>query len=107
MDWTLNLAFIIVLDLFIYHPVIGHWIRLTGFVYYYCKLYTDCRQTKGDLQGAEEYYLRATVSDPGDGEILAQYAQLVCELHHDSKKASSYFERAVEATPEDRYTFFT
>ncbi|XP_004296533.1 PREDICTED: uncharacterized protein LOC101307105 [Fragaria vesca subsp. vesca] len=60
-------------------------------------------QTKGDLQGAEEYYLRATVSDPGDGEILAQYAQLVWELHHDSKKASSYFERAVEATPEDSY----
>ncbi|KAM1195815.1 hypothetical protein ACFX13_022770 [Malus domestica] len=60
-------------------------------------------QSKGDLQGAEEHYLRAILTDLGDGEIMAQYATLVWELHHDSKKALSYFERAVQANPEDSY----
>ncbi|KAF2314049.1 hypothetical protein GH714_021744 [Hevea brasiliensis] len=61
---------------------------------------------KGDLLGAEEYYLRAVVADPGDGEIMSLYAKLVCELHQDHDKASSYFERAVQATPEDRGVLF-
>ncbi|XP_009357967.2 uncharacterized protein LOC103948653 [Pyrus x bretschneideri] len=60
-------------------------------------------QSKGDLQGAEEHYLRAILTDLGDGEIMAQYATLAWELHHDSKKALSYFERAVQANPEDSY----
>lgn len=49
--------------------------------------------------------MRAILTDLGDGEIMAQYATLVWELHHDSKKALSYFERAVQANPEDRYVF--
>ncbi|KAF2314062.1 hypothetical protein GH714_021822 [Hevea brasiliensis] len=61
---------------------------------------------KRDLLGAEEYYLRAVVADPGDGEIMSLYAKLVCELHQDHDKASSYFERAVQATPEDRGVLF-
>ena len=60
-------------------------------------------QSKGDVSGAEDYYLRATVADPKDGEIMMQYAKLVWELHRDQDKALTYFEKAVFTTPEDRY----
>lgn len=49
--------------------------------------------------------MRAILADPRDGEIISQYAKLVWELHHDRNKALCYFERAVEATPRDRYNF--
>lgn len=62
-------------------------------------------QSKGDLQTAEEFYMRAILADPGDGEMMSQYAKLVWELHHDLDKALHYFERAVQATPGDRYNF--
>lgn len=61
------------------------------------------QKSKGDLQGAEEYYSRAILADPGDGEILSQYAKLVWELHRDQDRAASYFERAIQASPDDRY----
>ncbi|KAJ6356294.1 hypothetical protein OIU78_004409 [Salix suchowensis] len=57
--------------------------------------------SKRDLKGAEEYYGRAILADPSDGEILSQYAKLAWELHHDHDKASSFFEQAVQATPSD------
>ncbi|CAL5409033.1 unnamed protein product [Camellia sinensis] len=60
-------------------------------------------QSKRDLQGAEQYYSRAVLADPADGEIISQYAKLVWELHRDQDKAMSYFERAVQATPEDSH----
>lgn len=62
-----------------------------------------CLQSKVDLRGAEEYYSRAVQADLVDGEVLSEYAKLVWELHHDYQKASNYFERAVEASPTDRY----
>ncbi|KAK3011304.1 hypothetical protein RJ639_012382 [Escallonia herrerae] len=63
-----------------------------------------CRiSSKGDLQGADEYYSRAILADPNDGEILSQYAKLVWELHHDEDRATSYFERAVQAADEDSH----
>lgn len=60
-------------------------------------------QSKGDLKSADDYYSRAILADPQDGEIILQYANLVWELYRDHDKASCYFERAVEAAPEDRY----
>lgn len=60
-------------------------------------------QSEGNLKGAEDYYSRAIIADPRDGEIISQYANLVWELYRDHNKASCYFERAVEAAPEDRY----
>lgn len=63
-------------------------------------LFGQCKQ---DREGAEEYYSRAILADPNDGEVLSQYGKLVWELHHDQERASSYFERAVQASPEDRY----
>ena len=59
-------------------------------------------QSKRDLEGAEQYYGRAILADPDDGEFLSQYAKLVWELHHDQERASTYFERAVQASPQDR-----
>jgi len=60
-------------------------------------------QFKQDREGAEEYYSRAILADPNDGDVLSQYGKLVWEVHHDQERASSYFERAVQASPEDRY----
>lgn len=59
------------------------------------------QQSKGDLQGAEDYYHRATLADPEDSEILLQYAKILWDLHHDKDRALSYFERAVQASPQD------
>lgn len=59
-------------------------------------------QSKGDLHGAEEYYYRATLADPEDGEILMKHAKLEWELHHDQDKALINFERAIQASPQDR-----
>ncbi|KAI3683356.1 hypothetical protein L1987_83859 [Smallanthus sonchifolius] len=61
------------------------------------------QQTKGDLEGAEEYYLRALKADPGDGEVASQCTQLAWELHHNKDKASGYFEQALQAAPTDSH----
>lgn len=68
-----------------------------------CFVYFDFEQCKRDLHGAEEYYSRAILTDPNDGEVLSQYGKLVWEAHHDQDTAASYFERAVRASPQDRY----
>lgn len=60
------------------------------------------QQSKQDLEGAMEYYSRAILLDPNDGEILSQYAKLVWKLHRDLDRASFYFERAIQASPQDR-----
>ncbi|KAG4997840.1 hypothetical protein JHK85_029279 [Glycine max] len=65
------------------------------------KKYALLLQSNGDLRGAEEYFLRATMADPNEGEILMQYAKLVWENHHDKDRAMVYFERAVQAAPQD------
>lgn len=63
-------------------------------------------QVKEDPIGAEEYYSRAIQADAGNGEMMAEYAKLVWELHHHGDKASSFFEQAVEASPGNRYILF-
>ncbi|CAL1356015.1 unnamed protein product [Linum trigynum] len=63
--------------------------------------YAHLLQSKGDLHGAEEYYHRAIQVEPGDGEILMQYAKLVWELHRDQDRAMVCFERAAQAAPQD------
>lgn len=59
-------------------------------------------QGKQDLEGAEEYYSRAILADPMDGEALVMSAKLVWQLHRDHDKATSYFEQAIQATPTER-----
>ncbi|XP_010457502.1 PREDICTED: uncharacterized protein LOC104738974 isoform X2 [Camelina sativa] len=63
--------------------------------------YANFLEYKGDLSGAEEYYHKCTVVEPCDGFALANYGRLVMKLHKDEAKAMSYFERAVQASPED------
>ncbi|KAL0435547.1 UNVERIFIED_CONTAM: hypothetical protein Sradi_0262600 [Sesamum radiatum] len=58
---------------------------------------------KGDLHRAEEYYSRAILADPEDGEILSQYAKLIWELHHDKERAANYFERAVQTSSDNSH----
>ncbi|CAN1144872.1 hypothetical protein LINPERPRIM_LOCUS16865 [Linum perenne] len=58
-------------------------------------------QSKGDLHSAEEYYQRAILVEPEDGEILMHYAKLVWELYHDRDRAKGFFERATQAAPND------
>ncbi|KAF3457825.1 hypothetical protein FNV43_RR02485 [Rhamnella rubrinervis] len=65
--------------------------------------YAQFLQSNGDLHGAEEYYSRAVLADPGDGEIMAKYAKLIWDLHRDKDRALSYFQRAAEAAPHDSH----
>lgn len=59
-------------------------------------------QAKGDTARAEEYYSRAMLADPSDGEIMSQYARLVWEVHHDPERCLGYFQQSVQAAPLDR-----
>ncbi|KAL3828300.1 hypothetical protein ACJIZ3_017102 [Penstemon smallii] len=65
--------------------------------------YAQYLEAKRDFVGAEEYYYRATLADPKDGEVLSLYAKLVWQIHGDQGRASLYFERATEAAPEDSH----
>lgn len=53
------------------------------------------------MEGAEECYGRAILASPGDGEVLSLYGKLIWDAHRDEGRAESYFERAVEAAPDD------
>ncbi|KAJ4840271.1 hypothetical protein Tsubulata_024967 [Turnera subulata] len=65
--------------------------------------YARLLQSKGDLHGAEDYFHRAALADPNDGEILMQHAKLDWELHHDQNRALANFERAVQTAPHDSH----
>ena len=57
---------------------------------------------KGDYRRAEEYYSRAILTDPDDGELLSEYAKLVWEVHHDPERCLGYFQMSVQAAPQNR-----
>ncbi|GFZ15461.1 tetratricopeptide repeat (TPR)-like superfamily protein [Actinidia rufa] len=52
------------------------------------------RKIEGDAVRAEEYYGRAILASPGDGEVLALYGSLIWETYRDEDRAKSYFDRA-------------
>ena len=60
-------------------------------------------QVKGDPRRAEEYYSRAMLADPSDGEIMSQYAKLVWAVHRDHDRSLVYFQKSVQAAPRNRY----
>lgn len=62
---------------------------------------------EGDAKGAEECYGRAILSSPSDSEALSLYGKLIWETHRDGERAESYFERAVDASPNDWYVPFS
>jgi Tfp pilus assembly protein PilF len=62
---------------------------------------------KGDPKRAEEYYSRAMLADPSDGEIMSQYAKLAWEAHHDRERSLRYFHKSVQAAPQNRSLFIS
>lgn len=55
------------------------------------------------MKGAERSYGRAIVASAGDGEVLMLYGVLVWENYREKERAGAYLQRAVEASPHDRY----
>lgn len=53
------------------------------------------------MKGAEEYYGRAILASPDDGDLLSLYGTLLWETHRERERAAAYFERAVEAAPQN------
>lgn len=58
-------------------------------------------QVEKDATRAEEYYGRAILASPGDGEVLSLYAKLIWETERDQDRAQCYFDQAVSASPND------
>ncbi|KAK9275693.1 hypothetical protein L1049_022960 [Liquidambar formosana] len=54
-----------------------------------------------DTVRAEEYYERAILASPGDGEVLSLYGKLIWDTNRDENRAKSYFDQAVYASPND------
>ena len=54
-----------------------------------------------DSEKAEEYYGRAILTSPGDGDVLSRYANLIWDVHKDAPRAESYYDQAIEAAPDD------
>lgn len=50
---------------------------------------------------AEEYYGRALLESPEDGEVLSLYGTLIWETQRDQYRANSYFDQALHASPHD------
>lgn len=58
-------------------------------------------QVKRDTTSAESFYERAILANPGDGELLGLYANLIWDVYKDEERAGSYFEQAIQASPDD------
>ncbi|KAK4801210.1 hypothetical protein SAY86_021697 [Trapa natans] len=63
--------------------------------------YAQFLQRKGKFDGAEEYFLQATLADPDSAELLIQYAQFLWDVRHDQERALAYFESATQIVPAD------
>lgn len=60
-------------------------------------------EVKCDPRRAEEYYSRAMLADPADGEIMSQYAKLVWAVHRDHDRSLVYFQKSVQAAPRNSH----
>ncbi|KAF8027193.1 hypothetical protein BT93_E0183 [Corymbia citriodora subsp. variegata] len=58
-------------------------------------------EVERDAERAEEYYARAILASPGDGEVLSLYGRLIWEAERDEDRAGMYFDQAVNASPDD------
>lgn len=50
---------------------------------------------------AAEFYGRAILASPGDGEVLSLYGKLIWETEGAVNRAKSYFDQAIHASPDD------
>ena len=46
-------------------------------------------------------YARALLACPGDADLLSLYARVIWEARQEKDRAEAYFERAVQAAPDD------
>ncbi|MCO5590767.1 hypothetical protein L7F22_044742 [Adiantum nelumboides] len=60
-------------------------------------------EIKHDYKKSEEYYERAILACPSDGEVLSTYAKHLWDVNKDAQRAGSYFDQAIKATPNDCY----
>ncbi|KAH0433809.1 hypothetical protein IEQ34_026940 [Dendrobium chrysotoxum] len=60
-------------------------------------------EVEEDFKKAEEYYSRAILVSPDDGEVISLYGRLLWESQRDCKRAEAYYGRAVAASPDDCY----
>nr|GEZ04381.1 hypothetical protein [Tanacetum cinerariifolium] len=51
----------------------------------------------------KEYCSRSILANGTDGNVLSMYADLLWKTQNDATSAQSYFEQAVEASPNDCY----
>lgn len=58
-------------------------------------------QIENDTAKAEEYYGRAILANPGDGEVLCLYGNLIWMTQRDGDRAKAYFDQAVKVSPND------
>lgn len=50
---------------------------------------------------AEELCERAMVANARDGNVLSMYGDLIWNNHKDGARAQSYFDQAVQSSPDD------
>lgn len=62
-------------------------------------------QVKGHAERAEELCERAILANRGselvDGNVLSLYGDLIWKKHKDATRASSYFDQALQSSPDD------
>lgn len=74
-----------------------------GNALFLCNYAQFLHEVKGDPRRAEEYYSRAMLADPSDGEIMSQYAKLVWAVHRDHDRSLVYFQKSVQAAPRNSH----
>ncbi|KAK4798823.1 hypothetical protein SAY86_031149 [Trapa natans] len=65
------------------------------------------KAVKGDVEKSKEFCERAILASRGnhpvDGNVLSLYGELIWEKHRDVLRAYSYFDQALQSSPDDCY----
>lgn len=61
------------------------------------------KEVQGDTVKAEELCERAILANARDGNVLSMYGDLIWNNHKDGARALTYFDQAVQSSPDDCY----